>query len=305
MNMLHEGQYNGSDAFASCPDPSVCLADQSNDADDPARVGLAFALTLSAGLATAVGAAIPFLPCITPTSTKYLSIGMGLSGGVMVYVSFTEILKDSMAYFCCITPTHYHLATLCFFFLGATMANLFHAFSMCFAPGSFLRRRICCCLPDLVDPHHAHGEIGVELTDTMSTHVQSTRGPGDLVLRSGVPPSSSDVRLDALALDTEPPESKHSEDGITPIHIDLSPTSLLPVPGDDIAGGDSVTALPAAVEESEELLGHAERQKLHTTGLITGITIFIHNLPEGLLTLVGTLAAPRLGVALAIAVACK
>ncbi len=49
----------------------------------------AFALTLFAGLATGIGSALAFFT--RTTNTRFLSIALGFSAGVMVYVSFVEI----------------------------------------------------------------------------------------------------------------------------------------------------------------------------------------------------------------------
>ena len=49
----------------------------------------AFGLTLFAGLATGIGSAIAFFA--KQTNTKFLSISLGFSAGVMIYVSFVEI----------------------------------------------------------------------------------------------------------------------------------------------------------------------------------------------------------------------
>ena len=53
----------------------------------------AFLLTLFAGLSTALGAFIAFWG--GAKNTKFLSIGLGFSAGVMIYVSFVEILVKS------------------------------------------------------------------------------------------------------------------------------------------------------------------------------------------------------------------
>jgi ZIP family zinc transporter len=49
----------------------------------------AFALTLFAGLATGIGGALSLLT--SRTNTKFLSVALGFSAGVMIYVSFVEI----------------------------------------------------------------------------------------------------------------------------------------------------------------------------------------------------------------------
>lgn len=50
----------------------------------------AFALTLFAGLSTGIGSAIALIA--RRTNTRFLSVALGFSAGVMIYVSFVEIL---------------------------------------------------------------------------------------------------------------------------------------------------------------------------------------------------------------------
>ncbi len=52
-------------------------------------------LTLAAGLATGIGSAIAIF--IRRTNLKALSFALGLSAGVMIYVSFVELLEQSRA----------------------------------------------------------------------------------------------------------------------------------------------------------------------------------------------------------------
>ena len=58
-----------------------------------APVLYAFLLTLGAGLATGIGSAIAFFA--NHTNRKYLSFSLGVSAGVMIYVSFVEILHGA------------------------------------------------------------------------------------------------------------------------------------------------------------------------------------------------------------------
>ena len=57
------------------------------------NVGFAFLLTLLAGLSTGIGSALAFFT--KRTNTKFLSASLGFSAGVMIYVSFMEILVKS------------------------------------------------------------------------------------------------------------------------------------------------------------------------------------------------------------------
>jgi ZIP family zinc transporter len=57
------------------------------------NVLIAFGLTLFAGMATAIGGAIAFFA--KRTNTSFLSYSLGFSAGVMIYISFTELLDDA------------------------------------------------------------------------------------------------------------------------------------------------------------------------------------------------------------------
>jgi zinc transporter ZupT len=86
--------------------------------DDP-NVGLAFGLTIAAGAATAVGAAVVFVPRLVKlASRRTLAGALALSAGVMTYVSFVEILGKSRLKFLeagYADNVSYMYATVCFF----------------------------------------------------------------------------------------------------------------------------------------------------------------------------------------------
>ncbi len=77
---------------------------------------VAFLLTLFAGLSTSIGAVIAFF---SKTKTeKFLSLGLGFSAGVMIYVSFMEILQKSTESFTQLLSSEVKgesLALVCFF----------------------------------------------------------------------------------------------------------------------------------------------------------------------------------------------
>ncbi len=59
------------------------------------NVIFAFSLTLFAGLSTGIGSAIAFFA--KTTNKKFLSVSLGFSAGVMIYVSFIEIFPEAKA----------------------------------------------------------------------------------------------------------------------------------------------------------------------------------------------------------------
>lgn len=60
---------------------------------DLQTVGFAFLLTLFAGLSTGIGSVMAFFT--KRTNTVFLSVSLGFSAGVMIYISFVEILQES------------------------------------------------------------------------------------------------------------------------------------------------------------------------------------------------------------------
>jgi ZIP family zinc transporter len=90
----------------------------SSVSQDP-NLGVAFGLVIGAGAATAIGASVVFFPALVKLASRRVLAGsLGLSAGVMTYVSFVEIFKKSNASF--LNAGHsqqmaYVYATLCFF----------------------------------------------------------------------------------------------------------------------------------------------------------------------------------------------
>ncbi len=77
----------------------------------------AFGLTIFAGLATGVGSAMAFFA--KKTNTQFLSISLGFSAGVMIYVSFIEIfVKARTALEASLGSTTGYLWTTIAFFCG-------------------------------------------------------------------------------------------------------------------------------------------------------------------------------------------
>jgi len=62
--------------------------------DGSGNVGIALTLTMAAGLSTGIGSAIAYF--IKRPKMIYLSFSLGLSAGVMIYVSFVEMLPEAM-----------------------------------------------------------------------------------------------------------------------------------------------------------------------------------------------------------------
>jgi ZIP family zinc transporter len=99
------------------------------------NVLIAFGLTLFAGAATAIGGALAFFA--RRTNTTFLAYSLGFSAGVMIYISFTELLGESSR----IITAHY----------GADAAPWF--VFIAFLGGIFLTAIIDKVIPSGENPH--------------------------------------------------------------------------------------------------------------------------------------------------------
>lgn len=87
---------------------------------------IALLLTLFAGLATVVGGCFTFF--IKRTNIRALSIGLGFSAGVMIFLSFTEILKTANEMLLKFFPIHSNLVVFAGFGLGVIVSILIDYF---------------------------------------------------------------------------------------------------------------------------------------------------------------------------------
>ena len=122
--------------YHDCPNPDFCKQSEGNN------LGLAFGLTIGAGMSTNIGALLSFLPCFKRSNIVLLSIGLSLAAGFMVYISFVDILGKTGEYFCCYTQAHFGLAATGTFFLGILLTLLLQ-----FVLDAIQRLDISCSLP--------------------------------------------------------------------------------------------------------------------------------------------------------------
>lgn len=126
---------------------------------EPGNVLFAFALTLFAGLSTGIGSALAFFT--ERTNTRFLSVALGFSAGVMIYVSMIEIFVKAQD---ALIGVHGEK-------LGSwlTVAGFFG--------GMFIIALIDRMLPEAENPHEAH--TVEEMTHTGTHHDHK-------LMRSGV-----------------------------------------------------------------------------------------------------------------------
>lgn len=242
----------------------------SSDGDE--NVGLAFALVIGAGASTAIGSSVVFFPSLVKyASKKTLAGGLGLSAGVMTYVSFVEIFQKSVGGFTDAEIEEdmaYIYATLCFF-AGIVLMVLLNFVVHSLLKGSH-------------DHHHDHS------ADVAASSQQQEEDQGI------VPPICAD---DPVAQLEKVQQMGHElEEKDNQAHSDTK----------DANNPQQSTGLTEQSDEDGEQEGKLskhESDKLNKMSLNTAIAIALHNFPEGLATFVATLGDPAVGAVLAIAIA--
>ena len=230
------------------------------------NVGLAFGLVIAAGLSTAAGASLVlFGQCVYLANKRFLAGALGISAGVMLYVSFVEIFGKSLSGF-----EEAGVAG------SAGSGTVYLAGTMCFFGGVLLMMAI----DKLV--HRFGGHVGHDdLNDVLPTP--------DTAALAGVQPGTirendagfSDIELVPSA------GGKQSAGGES--------TSEKPPSGaNDGSNNNTKVVMPVADDENHG--------RLTQMGVMTAVAIGIHNFPEGLATFVATLNDPNVGVALAVAI---
>jgi zinc transporter, ZIP family len=190
---------------------------------------LAFTLVVIAGMSTCIGSSfVLFERCAKLSEKKLLAASLGLSAGVMVYVSFVEIFQKSLAAF-----------------TEQGMEWAYGAATLCFFSGFALTALLDVCVAKIARQAGAEGH----------GHIHCGTSPD---IESTVT-SNSEVEL---------VEAGHNKTG-----------EGAPGPKED------------------------EPKQLEKTGVLVALALGLHNLPEGLVTFVATLADPTVGVTLCIAIA--
>ena len=92
----------------------------------PNNIGLAFSLTMLAGLTTAIGGAIAFVT--KKDNLKTPSVGLGFSAGVMIFVSLVDIIPNSEALLKVNFPNLYQWLVFGGFILGIVVSVLIDYF---------------------------------------------------------------------------------------------------------------------------------------------------------------------------------
>lgn len=243
------------------------------------NVGLAFLLVIVSGLCTAVGAMLVLCgQCVMLQNKTLLAGALGLSSGVMLYVSFVEILGKSMSGF--------EEAGV----PGTTGSGLVYlSGTLCFFGGILLMIGIDKLVHFLGGEEKVgHGEIPRK--GTTDTNVLSGISVNDIA--AAMPSSPKGVRLNEV-------HDANSQDKAGPQFTNDVESGVQERKSVDPNGSTMSGYLPATASEDDKVSSDGKLKKM---GLMTALAIGIHNFPEGLATFVATLQDPRVGAALAVAI---
>ncbi|MBP3820123.1 zinc transporter ZupT [bacterium] len=92
----------------------------------PENFGMAFSLTVLAGLTTAIGGAIAFIT--KKDNLKVLSLGLGFSAGVMIFISLVDIVPEAKKMLEVNFPNHFEWLVFGGFILGLLVSVLIDYF---------------------------------------------------------------------------------------------------------------------------------------------------------------------------------
>ena len=92
----------------------------------PNNYGIALLITLFAGLATSIGGVFAFI--VKKNNLKALSVGLGFSAGVMIFLSFNEIIPEASNMLKVNFPNNFNLIVYISFILGIIIALLIDYF---------------------------------------------------------------------------------------------------------------------------------------------------------------------------------
>lgn len=284
------------------------------------NVGIALTVSCIAGLSTAVGASVVFIPALVGLANhKTLAGSLAFSAGVMVYLSFVELLSDSTDKFMKAGNTKW-IASLysaaCFFSGIIIMVVSLFQISICFGGDLHGCANISQILNFVVkiltrSHHHAPADEDDSRADS-----RTPRSITVDLLPKGVCPCDTDIEV--VRNMAQEIEQLQRSDRNQPWEGTFDTgnkgvPSLVRLEGDDENGKNAV----------EKSLRKENRRRLMLTSINNCLAISLHNFPEGtrtafrrvstrpcflicnvlgLATFVSTLSDPSVGAVLGVAV---
>lgn len=260
---------------------------------------MALGLVCGAGAATALGAAVVFFPSLVKlASRRVLAASLGLSAGVMTYVSFVEIFVKSVDGFigAGIDPDLSYIYATLSFFGGVLFMMVVDVCVRCLSGDhhhhdhediqNTAKQDECggereCEDHDVVSPHcvGCSGDPVGELNEWQQRAEEELQGRGDAQTKTSATIGSNEI---GAADDADQSDGNNSDAFKETERKDESENKV--------------------VFENTPMSAKLEQKKLVKMGLSTAVAIALHNFPEGLATFVAALDDPSVGAVLAIAI---
>mmetsp|Transcript_23733 Transcript_23733/g.33183 ORF Transcript_23733/g.33183 Transcript_23733/m.33183 type:complete len:363 (-) Transcript_23733:687-1775(-) len=234
------------------------------------NVALGFILVTAAGLATAIGAAFVYSPYFVQVANKHFLAGsLGLSAGVMLFVSFIEIFfKSNDA-----------------FIEGGYKENEAYGLAMALFFAGILMMQVLDWVVHHISDYHE------DLDQVCKVVLEKNEGP-DTTKRSLQQVSKSDKKTNNTEHKSVPRAVSSFGGVLDSTGIQLTTQRAPTTPPD----------LEKSISEETQNFQDASSERLRRMGIMTALAIGIHNLPEGLATFLGALDDPAVGGALAVAI---
>jgi len=235
---------------------------------DGAELGIAFALVIAAGCSTGIGASLVFFPRFVKYANPLTLAGaIGLSGGVMVFVSFVDIWDKAFGAFgdAGHDERNSFFYTTGTFFAGVFLVMLFGFVEHCLVGSQ----------------HHQLQELQFDASGNIQGGEDHGINDGNEEGEKKLPEGWEQAK-------------DHSTGKVYYYNATLKRTSWdRPEAEADNAGGE-----PKFNYENDEEKAHLMRMSLKTA-----VAIALHNFPEGLATFMAYLSDPAVGIVLACAIA--
>lgn len=283
------------------------------------NVGVALGLVCGAGAATAIGASAVFFPRIVKLASRRVLAGsLGLSAGVMTYVSFVEIFFKAVQSFGpkpegagYTEKDAYNLATLTFF-CGILLMKVVGVMVRCFSGETKAHHH-----EDTGDVEISWNDNNVPGREESEEEIISPHCVGcadDPIAELEEWQLMADREIEANREQEKTVENSANNDGSNKNSDNESNESEdfqqhnesknqtgqnnIDVIENGAASGKDDLFSPPPVREHPD---HQKKKLVHM-GLSTALAISLHNFPEGLATFVAALADPSVGAVLAIAI---
>ena len=230
-------------------------------------VGIAFALSIGAGLATCIGGLVIFFKSLVHlASPKSLAVSLSLSAGVMIFISLVEIFGKSVesyqaGFTVSVVNDSFSCGELGLEFVNKTQDGKYHCLSC---------------------DTQCEGNSWLATTATFILGALIIFGM-DFIVHKISPDAHED--LDVVQINRL---QETNSDGVSQNYDSNSTISV-----NNLNGHQS----------QQDLFSSRSPKELNRTGILTAIAIGLHNIPEGVATYIGAVTDVRVGAALAIGVA--